>query len=57
MNNYLINIDNLNNKKDNLSEKNIFKSLNKKDINIIKSDMSYFKDIYGNLINDLMKIK
>ena len=57
LNNYLINIDNLNNKKDNLSAENIFKSLNKNDINIIKSDMSYFKDIYGNLINDLMKIK
>lgn len=57
LNNYLINIDNLNNKKDNLSAENIFKSLNKKDINIIKSDMSYFKDIYGNLINDLIKIK
>ena len=57
LNNYLINIDYMKTKKQNRTAEDIFKSLTKKEINIIKSDISYFKDIRGNIIKDLMKIK
>ena len=57
LNNILINIDNLNSKRENLSSDTIMKSLNNKDIKLIKSDISYFKDINENIIKDLIKIK
>ena len=57
LNNYLINIENSKNNKRKISPEDIFKSLNKKDINIIKSDISYFKNVNRNIIKELMNKK
>ena len=57
LNNYLINIENSKNNKRKISPEDIFKSLNKKDINIIKSDISYFKNVNRNIIKGLMNKK
>ena len=57
MSNYLINIDNSNNLKENFSSEDIIKSLNKHEIKLIKADVAYFKDVNGNIIKDLMKFK
>lgn len=57
MNNYLINIDNSNNLNENFSSEEIFKSLNKHEIKLIKADVAYFKDVNENIIKDLMKFK
>ena len=57
MNKYLIDIDNSNTLKENLSSEDILKSLNKNDIKLIKSDVTYFKDVNENIIKDIMKIK
>ena len=57
INNYLINMEYSNSLKKNLSSEDIISSLNKKEIKLIKSDPSYFKDVNENIIKDLIKIK
>lgn len=57
MKNYLINIDNSNTLKENFSSEDIIKSLNKKEIKLIKADVAYFKDINENILKDLMNIQ
>lgn len=57
LNNYLINIDFSNSLKKNFSSEDVIKSLNDKDIKLIKANVSYFKDVNEVVIKDLMKIK
>ena len=57
LNNFLISIENSNSKRENVSSDTIMKSLTSKDIKLIKSDISYFKDINENIIKDLIKLK
>ena len=57
LNKYIINIDDLENYKNGYMFKDIIKSLNEKDIKIILSDISYFKDINKNIVNILRNVK
>ena len=56
LNKYLISLDEPNNNY-NLTTKEIINSLSKKDIKLIKTDISYFKNIDANIIKELTKIK
>ena len=56
MNNYLIITDYSKNLKKSFSSEDIIRSLNKKDIKLIKADVSYFKGINKNILKDLMNI-
>ena len=57
LNKYMINIENSNQSKNNFSFEEIIELLNEKDIKIILSDVSYFRDINKNIVNILRKVK
>ena len=58
LNKYMINIENSNkSKKNNFSLEEIIKLLNEKDIKIILSDVSYFRDMNKNIVNILRNVR
>jgi len=57
LNKYMINSGHLSHNRKDLITKEVIKSLNKKDIKIILSDLFYFKNVNRNIVNSIKNIK